>query len=415
MNITSALILPRRILVLLFLGFASGLPLALTSSTLSAWFTKAGMSLLNIGLLTLVGQPYIYKFIWAPLVDRYDPLKMGKRRSWLLLTQILVCLTLAFMAHLNPAQTPGLVAACALLTAFFSATQDIASSAYLAEAPKAEERGLAAGLYMTGYRIALIISGALALIMAEYFGWNLTYYTMAALMLIGMFTVFMTPEPSTKQNTLPHPSFKSLMLDPFRELWQRFTPKYRLLFALLIPTYNLTDNLAMALNSVMLLRDLHFSLAEVGIVNKAFGLSATIIGVMLAGVLMRKIKLFPALLIFGVLQALSHLAFIWLYDSGHNLNVLAVTVFSVNICTGLATTAFLALIINLCHKDFAGTQFAVLTALMALGRVYIGPLAALLVAHLGWPIFYAISTLIGFISLLLLLPLKNRLNPENKF
>ena len=402
--------LPRRVWVMLFLGFASGLPIALTSSTLSAWFTETGISLFSIGLLTLIGQPYVYKFVWAPLIDRFDPLKLGRRRSWLLITQVLVCITLVLMANVNPSKTPVLLAALALLTAIFSATQDIASSAYLAEAPKIEEQGLAAGLYMTGYRISVMVSGALALIAAQYFGWKITYYSMASLMSIGMLTVLITPEP--KHEPLPPYSFKNTILAPFKELWQRFTPKYRLMVALIILTYNLTDNLAMALNSVMLLRDLHFSLAEVGVINKAFGLSATLIGVLLAGVLIRKLKLLPSLLIFGLLQTLSHLCFIWLYNSGHNIHVFAATVFIVNIFTGLASTTYITLVVSLCHKDFAGTQFAILTAIMAIGRVYIGPIAAVLVTHLGWTPFYLISALIGFLSLLLLPALKKIPPPE---
>jgi PAT family beta-lactamase induction signal transducer AmpG len=165
----------RRIWIILLLGFASGLPLALTSSTLTAWYTQANISLMSIGMLSLVGQPYVYKFFWAPLVDRYDPLKIGRRRSWMLITQIGLFFCLLLMSQINPALHPIGLAGLAFLTAIFSATQDIAISAYLTEAPESHERGLASSFYMSSYRIALMVAGAGALIIAQYYGLSLIH------------------------------------------------------------------------------------------------------------------------------------------------------------------------------------------------------------------------------------------------
>lgn len=405
----SQLWVPRRLWIILFLGFSSGLPIALTASTLGAWYTQAGINILGIGLLSLIGQPYIYKFLWAPLMDRFDPLGLGCRRSWMLITQVLIIICLVLMAQLNPIQDPVMLPMLALLMAIFSASQDIAISAYLTTAPREVERGLASSFYMSGYRVALIVASTFALIIAQYFGWKIAYLSMASLMIIGMISAWFTPHLEVP---LHSHSLKDILLVPFLEFWRRFgLRKLLIIFAVLI-TYKLTDALGLALNNVLLLRDLHFSLAEVGSINKAFGFAATILGSIAGGVLMRwcSLTLIRALFIFGVLQALGNISFIWLYLSGTNLPVFACTVLIDNFFNGMGTTAFLALTLSLCHSQFAGTQFALLSAVTSIGRVYIGPIAALLVAHFGWVWYYTLTIFVGLSALFLLVPLKKALH-----
>ncbi len=388
---------PLRIWIILFQGFASGLPFALVGSTLSAWYTEAGVGILSIGLLSLVGQPYIYKFIWAPLMDRFDPLGLGRRRSWMLLTQICLIISLCTMAQLSPLEDPLLLPFLALLTAFFSASQDIPISAYFTEAATEHERGLAAGFMTIGYRVAFIITSASALIIAQHFGWKVTYLSMAALMSIGLISTWFTPIlPYKEQNIY---TLKEALLDPFEELWQRLGLKYCALILLVLVTYKLTDALALALNSMYLLRTLDFSLTEVGTINKIFGFAAVIMGSLVGGYWMRRLTLFQALILFGILQALGNMTYLWLNTMGHDVNVFAVTVFVSNFTNGMGNIAFLALVMSLCNKEFTGTQYALLSALAAVAPVYIGPLAAILVAHVGWNAYYIITAAAGFVTL----------------
>ncbi len=392
--------IPRRLWIIIFQGFASGLPVALVSSTLTAWYTTCGISMMSIGLLSLLGQPYIYKFLWAPLLDRFDPLGLGRRRSWMLLTQILITLCLAWMAMLTPVHNSFLLPALAFFTAFFSATQDIAISAYFTEAAGAHNRGLAAGFMTIGYRIALIMTTGMALVMAQYWGWRNTYLLLSGLMLLGVITTWFTPRLSYHE-THTH-TLQATFIDPFKELYQRLGLRHLLVVIAVLITYKLADGLSLALNSVFLLRTLHFSLAAVGFINKIFGFAAVLLGSLLGGLWMRRLSLFQALLLFGILQTLANFSFIWLYYSGHNLHVFALAVFIDNFCNGLGNIAFLALIMSLCHKEFTGTQYALLSAFMAVGRVYLGPAAALLVEHLGWVYYYLLTVVVGFGALVFL-------------
>ncbi len=398
--------LPRKIWVILLLGFSSGLPLALTTSTLSAWYTEAGLSLMSLGMLNLVGQPYIYKFIWAPLIDRYDPLKIGRRKSWMLLTQIGLLISLIIMSTLNPSVHPIGLAVLACLVALFSATQDIAISAYLVEAADESERGLASGFYQGGYRIACIVAGALALVLAQYYGWRITYISMGALMVVGFLATALTPEPATTIH--PPRSLKMAIIEPFHEFLHRFGWKLALLILLVLMLYKLTDAFALALNTVFYLRELHYSLSALGLVNKIFGTIASLLGILLAAFWMKRIPLFTALVLFGLIQAFGNLAFIWLYFGIHSVLNMGITVFIDNFASGMGSTAFLAFILSLCNKSFAGTQLALLSAISAMGRVYVGPAAAWVIDCWGWANFYWVSIAIGLVGVASLYTLRRR-------
>lgn len=404
--------LPRKIWVVLLLGFSSGLPLALTTSTLSAWYTEAGLSLMSLGLLNLVGQPYIYKFIWAPLIDRYDPLKIGRRKSWMLLTQMGLLISLIVMGALNPSTHPISLALLACLVAFFSATQDIAISAYLVEAADESERGLASGFYQGGYRIACIVAGALALVLAQYYGWHITYLSMGALMGIGFLATALTPEPTKAVH--PPRSLKIAIIEPFREFLQRFGWKMAVLILIVLMLYKLTDAFALALNTVFYLRELHYSLSALGLVNKIFGTIASLLGIFVAAFWMKRIRLFTALVLFGLIQTFGNLTFLWLYFGAHSILNMGITVVIDNFASGMGSTAFLAFIISLCAKEFAGTQLALLSAIASLGRVYVGPAAAWVIDCWGWPIFYWVSIALGLVGVASLYMLRSitELSPQ---
>ena len=271
-------------------------------------------------------------------------------------------------------------------------------------------RGMISAAYITGYRIAIIVSGALALILAQHMGWHVTYLIMSALMLIGMITTFLTHEPTTPAKI--HHGFYEDVVQPFTEFFTRKSILIGIALIIVMILYKLGDAFTLSLSTTFFLRDLHFSLTDVGSVNKGIGMGASIAGGILAGIWMIRLNLFRALVAFGLLQAFSNLAFMWLAMMGHHFWGLSLAVFLENFCSGLGNTAFVALIMTLCNPRFSATQFALLTALSAIGRVYIGPLAAMMVEHMGWVWFYFSTFLIGVPALILLVWLHSKINLE---
>lgn len=393
----------RRILVTLLLGFASGLPLALTSGTLQAWMTVEGVNLKTIGIFTLVGLPYTWKFLWAPLMDRFVPPFLGRRRGWILLTQLALMAGIAIMGATDPKAAPWALAALAVFVAFSSASQDIVYDAYSTDVLRENERGMGAAMKVLGYRIAMLVSGAFALIIAaggnlfgwftiQGIGWQQTYWLMAGLMMIGVAAVLYAPE--IEEKITPPRTLTEAVLEPLREFFSR---RGAWLLLALIVLYKFGDAFAVSLSTTFLIRGAGFSPAEVGAVNKGMGLFATIMGVLFGGALMVRLGLYWSLLIFGVLQAVSNLLYAWVAMAGHNYQVMTLAIASDNICGGMGTTAFVALLMALCNKRFTATQFALLSALASIGRVYVGPLAGYLTdptgAGLSWPVFFVITFL----------------------
>jgi PAT family beta-lactamase induction signal transducer AmpG len=395
----------RRTCAVLLLAVSSGLPLPLCGATLQAWYTTAGVDIHTIGLLSLVGLPYLYKFLWAPLLDKYPLSRLGKRRSWIIVMQACLLLTLVLMAFLNPVSNPYLLASTALIFAFFSATQDIGIDAYRTDVLKTPERGMGATFNTVGYRFALIISGAIAMILAEKIGWRLTYLFMAGIFLVEILVTLTSPKPSDEVET--EYSWKEVIAGPLRELWSR---KYIMLILLLIVFYKFADALALALNTTFLLRGVGFSLIEVGSIGKLVGLIAALLGSLAGGVLLQWLSLYRALLYFGILQLLSNLMFMWLAIAGKKLILMGFAVAAENFCGGLSTVAFVAFLMGLCDKRFTATQFAILSAASAVSRVCIGPLAAVMVSHLGWAMFYFVSFLLGWPIFALLVFFKYRID-----
>lgn len=396
----------RSTCILLLLGFSSGLPLALTSGTLQAWMTVENIDLKTIGFFSLVGQAYVFKFLWSPMMDRYSIPILGRRRGWLLITQMALIILIALLGGLSPHQHLAMIALIAVLIAFCSASQDIVFDAWKTDSLPAEQRGNGAAMTVLGYRVAMLVSGGLALWLADrYLGWQMTYWLMAALMALGLIGTYLASEP---QGSPQAPvTLQQAILTPLAEFFSR---NNAWLMITLIVLYKLGDAFASALTTSFLIRGLGFSAGDVGIVNKSLGLLATIIGALLGGYLMQRLSLYRALFWFGLLQGISNLAYWLLTITTSHLWSMGSAVFIENLCGGLGTAAFVALLMVLCHRGFSATQFALLSALSAIGRVYVGPVAGELVQQWGWSAFYAFSFLASFPGILLLYFARNSLN-----
>ncbi|ARU93260.1 muropeptide MFS transporter AmpG [Tatumella citrea] len=397
----------RNFAVLLLLGFSSGLPLALTSGTLQAWMTVENIDLKTIGIFSLVGQAYVFKFLWSPFMDRYSPPLLGRRRGWLLLTQCALILVIAALGFVQPAGHLTLLALLAVLVAFCSASQDIVFDAWKTDVLPAEQRGSGAAITVLGYRLGMMVSGGLALWLADrYLGWNATYWLMALLMLPGIAGTLLAKNPVGPAT--PPLTLRQAVVSPLLDFFSR---NNAWLMITLIILYKLGDAFAGALTTTFLIRGLGFNPGDVGLVNKSLGLLATIIGALYGGVLMQKLSLYRALMWFGILQTLSNLAYWLLTVTSVHLWSMASAVFIENLCGGMGTAAFVALLMALCNSSFSATQFALLSALSAVGRVYVGPAAGWLVELWGWPGFYAFSVIAGIPGLVLLFITRHSLVP----
>lgn len=465
----------HRLAAVLFLGFVSGLPLALTGQAMQAWLSVSGVDIATIGFLGLVGVPYTFKFLWAPLMDRFEPPWLGRRRGWLVLTQLAMAGMLWGMAGLEPAATPLLFALMAVGVAFLSASQDVVVDAYRTDVLEPRERGLGASLSVFGYRLAMILSGGIALIWAQQWGsWGAVYRVMAGIFLAAAVLSLLT---------LPRAqgAAKPLASDPGRELlgflalvagvvggalgarwglmalgldpqdpnkwiqllfvlagialalplgaWAArrvgfatlnaslhsfFTQPGAWAFLLLIVLYKLGDAFAGSLTTAFLIQGMAFSQAEVGIVNKIIGIWLTIFGALLAGSLMLRLSLYQALLGFGVLQLLSNFGFYALavlgkgawgsfelppFDWGfvalsaptHIDALLMAAIAFENVSGGMGTAAFVALLMGLCNHRYTATHYALLSALAAVGRIYVSPVSGVLSESVGWPAFFLFS------------------------
>lgn len=388
---------------MLFLGFASGLPLALTNKTLQAWFTKAGVSVEAIGFLTLVSMPYTWKFLWAPLMDRYVPPLLGRRRGWMLLTQISLLAAIAAMAFTNPKDTPIWLAGLAFGVAFLSASQDISFNAYMVDALEPRERGMGAALQTWGYRAAMLVSGGGALIIADYYGWRASYLIMAALMGIGICATLLSPDAEVERAPA---KLRDAVVKPFVEFLSR---RGAMALLALVILYKMGDAFGGSLNYTFLLRGVGFSLTDVGAIYKIVGTIATIAGIFFGGALLVKLGLFRSLLIFGILQAVSMLGFMVLALVGKSYGVMVAAIAIENVAWGMGTAAFLALLMALCDHRYAATQFALLSALDSIGRTYAGPVAGYTQAAVGWAGYFVVAILVAIPGLILLYVLRRRI------
>ncbi|MBV9017229.1 MAG: AmpG family muropeptide MFS transporter [Alphaproteobacteria bacterium] len=410
-----------RLIAILLMGFSSGLPLALTFGTLSYWLAEIGVSLTAIGLFGLVRTSYSLKFLWSPLIDRlpipFLTARLGRRRSWALLIQFLLALAILALGMTDPRVDPAATALAAVVVAFLSASQDIVIDAYRIELLRPEEQGAGAAATQWGYRFGLLASGAGALYAASYGGWSFAYALMAALMLVGMVTVWLTPEPGGVRppEPLPGPSATArirawlgrAVVSPFYEMYERAGGLQLAAIAVFIVLFKFGDALAGSMSNPLYV-ELGFTKVEVATISKVYGVIATLVGVAAGGALVARIGVFRALLVGGGLQALSNLMYAVQFAVGHDVGMLTVTIAAENVTGGMASSAFVAYLSNLCSRDFTATQYALLSSLATVGLNVLSASGGALAETLGWIPFFVLCTGFCAPALLLLLWLMRR-------
>jgi PAT family beta-lactamase induction signal transducer AmpG len=412
-----------RLLAILAMGFSSGLPLPLTFATLSYWLAEAGVSRTAIGLFVLVGFSYNYKFLWSPMIDRLPiPLltrKMGRRRSWALLIQLLLMAAIFALGSNDPKADLATTALLAVIVAFLSASQDIVIDAYRIELLKPEEQGAGAAATQWGYRIGLLAAGAGAFYAADFGGWRFAYGIMAALMLVGIVTVLLTPEPplpreaalalqgSSRLQQLAHWLRVAVVL-PFADLMRR---RGWVLILVFIVLYKFGEALAGTMANP-LYQQLGFSKIEVANIAKLVGFFATLAGVAVGGALVARAGVWNALLIGGVLQMLSNLLYVVQVLAGHDNLMLALSIFGENFTNGMGSAAFVAYLSGLCSIAFTATQYALFSSLAAVPTRFLSAPAGWLSLRLDWIPFFLTATLACIPGLVLLLWLRGRLGTE---
>ncbi|MFO0388124.1 MAG: AmpG family muropeptide MFS transporter [Alphaproteobacteria bacterium] len=402
------LYLQPRVLAVFFLGFSSGLPLALTASTLGIWLTEAGINKATIGLFAAVGTPYTLKFLWAPLMDSVNfPILgkwLGQRRGWLIATQLAIAAGLLMMGLMSPdTVNPWIVACFALFVATCSASQDIVIDAYRVEILKEEEQGAGAAVIVLGYRFGMIAATAGALYLAEYFGWMMAYWVMAALMGVGIITALLAGEPANhKPPKLEGRSFnvwiKEAVIAPFADFMTR---RGWLAILLFIVLYKFADAFMGVMTSPFYI-EIGFSKEDIAKVVKLYGLVATIAGGFVGGAIVYRLGMLKSLWLCGIFQALTNLVFVLLAKNGADIQLLTLCITLENAAGGMGTAVFVAFMSSLCNLRFTATQYALMSSLAAFGRTWLSTPAGSVAEHIGWEAFFICSTLLAIPGLALL-------------
>jgi PAT family beta-lactamase induction signal transducer AmpG len=422
---TIAVYLRPRVLIVLFLGFSSGLPLALSGSTLQVWSAQSGVDLKTIGFFTLVGTPYTLKFLWAPIVDALDiPVLsrlLGRRRGWLVFSQLLLMATILFLASCDPAVSPWFVAFGALLVATASATQDIVIDAFRVESLDKNEQAAGMASYVAAYRIGMLAStvGVLYLVaLFELFGfattsaWTLGFVGMAVLVLIGIVTTIAATEPQqSAEATVAQAGENSVMRvaqAAYRAFADFLTRDAAIVVLLFVVFYKFCDAFAGAMTAAFVIK-IGFSVVDYANIVKGVGLAATLIGGFAGGALAARYSMVTCLWVGALLQMASNLSFTWLALVGANHWALVVAIIAENFTGAIGTVIFVAYLSALCQSPLhTATQFALLTALAAVGRTYLSAGAGIVAEATGWPLFFIVSSLVAIPSLLLLIWLQRR-------
>ena len=397
----------RRMLICIFTGFASGLPLYLLLNLLPAWLKTEGLSLRAIGAFALIQFPYTWKFLWAPLLDRYGILPwLGRRRSWMFVSQIGLVAAIGWLGQLSPVDHLTLVIGLTALLAFLSATQDIALDAFRREILPDEELGLGNAIHVNAYRIAGLVPGSLSLILADHLPWNQVFVITAAFMLPGLAMTLLVKEPLAATGS-PR-TLRDAVVEPFREFFGRHGVQSALLVLAFLFFYKLGDSLCTALATPFYL-DMGYSKTEIGIIAKNAGLWPMVIGGILGGIWMLKLGINRALWLFGVAQIVTILGFVWMAWIGPGestplrLATLAIVIAGEAIGAGLGTTAFVAFMARTTHPAYTATQLALFTSLMAVPRTFINATAGWLVESMGWTNFFWLCFVLAAPGMLLLL------------
>jgi PAT family beta-lactamase induction signal transducer AmpG len=386
--------------VLALLGFSSGLPLYLTGRALQAWMRLEGVDLTTIGLFSLAALPYSLKFVWAPLMDRYAPPFLGRRRGWLLITQAALLAAVAAMALQDPRRSLELLAFNAVLIALFSASQDVVVDAYRTDVLTEREMGAGAAVWVLGYRVALLATGALAFLLADRLPWPTVYLVLAGLMLVGVAATFGAPEPSQREE--PPRTLAQAVVLPFREFFLRAGVRRGALVLLFVVLFKLPDYLAASIATPFLL-DAGFSQTDIGAIQGGLGIGMTIAGALAGGAVVARLGINRSLWLIGALQAISNAGYCAIALAGGRYWLLVTATAIESFCAGLVAAGFIAFLMSLCSVRFSATQYALLTSLMGVSRdVLVAPAGAIADA-VGWPAFFLVSIL-GAIPGLLLLP-----------
>jgi PAT family beta-lactamase induction signal transducer AmpG len=400
-----------RLLLVFVLGFASGLPLLLTLSTLAIWLAEQRVTLTTIGLFAMVGTPYTLKFLWAPVVDRV-PLpgltrRLGRRRSWLVAIQCALIAAVVALGATRPAEAPWWTAVAALIVAFLSASQDIVIDAYRIELVAEHEQGAAAAMTQLGYRVGMLASGAGALLLAEHVSWLGVYAAMAALLLIGVVATLLGPEPTVAAAAADDASASLLarlrvaVVEPFVEFVRRQGLGAAAVILAFILLYKLGDAFAGVMANPFYVQ-VGFTKSEIAAVTKVFGLAATLAGVVLGGAVVSRYGILRALLVCGLLQMLSNLMFAVQAVVGHDVRVLAATIGIENLSGGMGSAAFVAYLSVLCNVAYTATQYALFSSFMAVGRTLLASGSGWVAEHVDWASFFVLSTVLAAPGLLLL-------------
>lgn len=396
----------HSLLLVFILGFTSGLPLSLSITTLQAWFTVSNIPVVAIGWLTLLGMPYTYKFIWAPLLERYPLSWLGPRRGWIVVTQITLLCEIAALSCLDPQQNPGLICLLALLISFVSATHDSVVDAYRTDILKVHDAGKGSALFVMGYRIAMLVSGGLSLVVASQVGWHITFIFIAILMLPGIIATVLAPDyTAAKINKIQEKSILRSLIIPLLDFWKR--PHSLAIFGFIV-IYKTGEAFSVSLGSNFLIHGVGFSLIDVGAIYKTVGLVATLGGAYAGGVILNYINLYRSLFFFGILQGLALLLFAALAMVGKNYSLLFTAVFAENFSAGMATCALMVFIMRLCNQKYTVAQYSLFAAFSAAGRVFVGPFAGFMAEYCGWVTFFYAGFIMTLPGLLLLYYLRDK-------
>ena len=389
----------RRMLICIFTGFTSGLPLYVLIQLLPAWLRVEGVGLAEIGFFALVGFPYTWKFIWSPVMDRYTLPFLGRRRGWMLLTQMLLLISIASLGFLKPELSIWRIAYLAAAVAFFSASQDIVLDAYRRELLPDIELGMGNAIHVQTYRLAGLVPGALGLILADFLPWHMVFLVVALFMAVGLVMTLLIDEAISEPDAPK--TLREAIVEPFREFVNRKGLKSALLILAFMVLYKLGDNMATALSTPFYL-DVGFTLTQIGAIAKVASLVAVIVGGLAGGLVMIKLGINRALWLFGLVQVVSILGFALLAEVGANPLLLGVVVALEYLGVGLGTAAFTAFIARATNPLFAATQFALFTALTSVPRNVANAITGLIVETIGWTSFFILCTVLAVPGMLLL-------------
>ena len=395
----------KRLMAVLLLSFASGLPYNLTGFTVQAWLASEHLDIKTIGIFTLVSVPYLFKFLWAPFLDRYLPPILGRRRGWILIYQVCLSVAIGFMGFCSPTKDLYVLGAAAVLVAVLSASQDIVIDAYRVDTVPVSERGLAAAVQSFGYRTAAMLAGAVLVLIAAHLGWRFAFLMVACLMAATTLGTLWAPEPEVPGH--PPRTLADAVWHPLRAL---FSQKGAWGFVLLVLLYKVGDAFALSLYSAFMIKGVGFSLDELSIAGKVNMTISSMIGVAFGGWVYMRWGTFKSLLVFGIGQALTNLLYVWLALAGKKVWLLVLATSLDTGIGGMGLAAFVAFLVSLCSANFSATQYALLSALASIPSKVMGYVAGIVVSHIGWANFFVVTCVTAIPGIILLVILRVPLN-----